>query len=92
MCLPRPLNLDWCPPLPSMPDVTAIIREMGEEKGIPLAEVFIFFHSLSSWVGHHDTFCTSPLVKHGGLTLIAQDGKSTLVLANDKFLVPRTPN
>lgn len=92
MCIPRPLNLDWCPALPFMPDVTAITREVGWEKGIPVEGVFIFFHCLSSWAGHHNTFCTSPLVKHGGLTLIAHNGKSTFVLVNDKFLVPRTPN
>lgn len=65
--IPRRLNLDYCLPLHFMPDVTAITREVGWEKGIPVWEVFIFFHSLSSWVSHHNTFCTSSLVKHDSL-------------------------
>lgn len=44
---PRPLNLDYCLPLHFMPDVTAISREVGWEKGIPVWGVGIYFLSRS---------------------------------------------
>lgn len=51
----------WCHlPLP---------EKRGEKKVFLFEKwVFIFFHSLPSWVGHHNTFCASPLVKHDALT------------------------
>ena len=46
------------------------LPEKWGEKKVFLFEkwVFTFFHSLSSWVGHHNTFFTSPLVKRAALT------------------------
>lgn len=49
--LPSSLNLDNCLPLHFMPDVTAITREVGWEKGIPLWEMGIYFLSQSVQLG-----------------------------------------
>jgi len=51
MCIRRPLNLDECLRLHFMPDVTAITREAGWEKGTPVWEVGIYFLSQSVQLG-----------------------------------------